>query len=127
MKVEIKQALLEGHSPEVIVEAVHTNHPLYRKYKNSQFNLQNRRELAKRIIDTRADSKLFKKLGDTPYSNYLDNKARAISQDPHNSSPVEQSKEMLNTMTSEEKKHSNYSTKTKPFEEKPRLISSAKQ
>lgn len=26
MKIEIKQALLEGYTPEVIVEAVHANH-----------------------------------------------------------------------------------------------------
>lgn len=26
MKIPIKKALLEGHSPEVIIEAVHANH-----------------------------------------------------------------------------------------------------
>ena len=31
MKIEIKQALLEGHNPEVIVEAVHANHPRLNK------------------------------------------------------------------------------------------------
>ena len=73
MKIEIKQALLEGHTPEVIVEAVHANHPELNK-KNSG-NIPARNEVAKLILANRS----FKK-EDPINANYYDNNARFISQ-----------------------------------------------
>ena len=52
MKIEIKKALLEGHTPEVIVEAIHVNHP--RLDKRNPENISNRGELARKIRSFRS-------------------------------------------------------------------------
>ena len=122
MIIPIKQALLEGYTLEAIVEAVHANHPDYSKKTGLS---SKRNELKDRILETRKDSKFMKKLGDSRHSNFLDNKARAISQDPYNAFPVEQSREAQNFNKHPESQ--NYSTNTEAFQNKPRVISSAKQ
>ena len=122
MKIEIKKALLEGYTLEAIVEAVHANHPDYSKKTGLS---SKRNELKDRILEARKDSKFMKKLGDSRHSNFLDNKARAISQDPHNAFPVEQSREAQKFNKHPESQ--NYSTNTEAFQNKPRVISSAKQ
>lgn len=74
MKVQIKQALLEGHTPEVIVEmAVHANHPELSKINSG--NTPARNEVAELIRANRS----FKN-EDPTYANYYDNNARFISQ-----------------------------------------------
>ena len=122
MIIPIKQALLEGYNLEAIVEAVHANHPDYSKKTGLP---SKRNELKDRILETRKDSKFMKKWGDSRNSNFLDNKARAISQDPHNAFPVEQSREAQKFNKHPESQ--NYSTNTEAFQNKPRVISSAKQ
>ena len=122
MKIEIKKALLEGYTLEAIVEAVHANHPDYSKKTGLS---SKRNELKDRILETRKDSKIMKKWGDSRNSNFLDNKARAISQDPYNAFPVEQSREMQKFNKHPESQ--NYATEYGPFKNKPRVISSAKQ
>ena len=122
MKIEIKKALLEGYTLEAIVEAVHANHPDYSKKTGLS---SKRNELKDRILETRKDSKFMKKFGENQASNLLDNKARAISQDPYNAFPVEQSREAQNFNKHPESQ--NYSTNTEAFQNKPRVISSAKQ
>ena len=122
MKIEIKKALLEGYTLEAIVEAVHANHPDYSKKTGLS---SKRNELKDRILETRKDSKFMKKFGENQASNLLDNKARAISQDPHNAFPVEQSREAQKFNKHPESQ--NYSTNTEAFQNKPRVISSAKQ
>ena len=127
MIIPIKQALLEGYTLEAIAEAVHVNHPDFNKKTTLRSDRirSNRNELKDRILEARKDSKFMKKLGDSRNSNFLDNKARAISQDPHNAFPVEQSREAQNFNKRPESQ--NYSTNTEAFQSKPRLISSAKQ
>ena len=127
MIIPIKQALLEGYSLEAIVEAVHVNHPDFNKKTalRSDRIRSNRNELKDRILEARKDSKFMKKLGDSRNSNFLDNKARAISQDPYNAFPVEQSREMQKFNKKPELQ--NYATEYGPFKNKPRVISSAKQ
>ena len=122
MKIEIKKALLEGYTLEAIVEAVHANHPDYSKKTGLS---SKRNELKDRILETRKDSKFMKKFGENQASNLLDNKARAISQNPYNAFPVEQSREAQNFNKHPESQ--NYSTNTEAFQNKPRAISSAKQ
>ena len=122
MKIEIKKALLEGYTLEAIVEAVHANHPDYSKKTGLS---SKRNELKDRILETRKDSKFMKKFGENQASNLLDNKARAISQNPYNAFPVEQSREAQNFNKHPESQ--NYSTNTEAFQNKPRVISSAKQ
>ena len=122
MKIEIKKALLEGYTLEAIVEAVHANHPDYSKKTGLS---SNRNKLKDRILETRKDSKFMKKFGENQASNLLDNKARAISQNPYNAFPVEQSREAQNFNKHPESQ--NYSTNTEAFQNKPRVISSAKQ
>lgn len=98
MKIEIKQALLEGYTPEVIVEAVHANHP--RLNKRNPDNISNRDEFARKIRSYRAardevrpdirypnGSRNFTAAVDPQgYENYqakankYDNQARVISQ-----------------------------------------------
>ena len=74
MKIEIKKALLEGHTPEVIVEmAVHANHPELSKMNSG--NIPARNEVAELIRANRS----FKK-EDPTNANYYDNNARFISQ-----------------------------------------------
>ena len=73
MKIQIKQALLEGHTPEVIVEAVHANHPELNKMNSG--NIPARNKVAELIRSTRS----FKK-EDPINANYYDNNARFISQ-----------------------------------------------
>lgn len=107
MKIEIKQALLEGHSPEVIVEAVHANHPHLDKSKLKDKNLsylagknieQNRKDLADKIRNDRMGRDIARRAeihSPENYSssqnsqmknsldkkaNYLDNRARKNSQ-----------------------------------------------
>ena len=127
MLIPIKQALLEGYTLEAIAEAVHANHPDFNKKTalRSDRIRGNRNELKDRILEARKDSKFMKKLGDSRNSNFLDNKARAISQDPHNAFPVEQSREAQKFNKHPESQ--NYSTNTEAFQNKPRVISSAKQ
>ena len=67
----------------------------------------------------------MKKFGENQASNLLDNKARAISQNPYNAFPVEQSREMQKFNKKPELQ--NYATEYGPFKNKPRVISSAKQ
>ena len=122
MIIPIKQALLEGYTLEAIVEAVHVNHPDYSKKTGLS---SKRNELKDRILETRKDSKFMKKFGENQASNLLDNKARAISQDPYNAFPVEQSREMQKFNKKPELQ--NYATEYGPFKNKPRVISSAKQ
>ena len=99
MKIEIKNLLLEGYSPEVIVEAVHANHPQLDK-RNPE-NAGRRSEFAKDIRGIRAarddlrvdkrypnGSKDFRANIDTTGSsdnrqaraNHYDNEARSYSQ-----------------------------------------------
>ena len=127
MQINIKQLILEGYSFDEITEAVHANHPDFNKKTalRSDRIRGNRNELKDRILEARKDSKFMKKLGDSRNSNFLDNKARAISQDPHNAFPVEQSREAQNFNKRPESQ--NYSTNTEAFQNKPRVISSAKQ
>ena len=122
MIIPIKQALLEGYTLEAIVEAVHVNHPDYSKKTGLS---SKRNELKDRILETRKDSKFMKKFGENQASNLLDNKARAISQNPYNAFPVEQSREMQKFNKKPELQ--NYATEYGPFKNKPRVISSAKQ
>ena len=122
MIINIKNAILEGYTLEAIVEAVHANHPDYSKKTGLS---SKRNELKDRILETRKDSKFMKKFGENQASNLLDNKARAISQNPYNAFPVEQSREAQNFNKHPESQ--NYSTNTEAFQNKPRVISSAKQ
>lgn len=85
MKLEIKQALLEGHAPEVIVEAVHAN-TVYEK--GTALGKMNRPELARSIKDSRTQRDIRsnwskKGIGDAKEvadGNYFDNEARIKSQ-----------------------------------------------
>lgn len=85
MKIEIKQALLEGHTPEVIVEAVHAN-TVYEK--GTAQGKMNRPGLAQSIKDSRTQRDIrsnWSKKGigdakDVVDGNYFDNEARIKSQ-----------------------------------------------
>ena len=89
MKVEIKQALLEGHTPEVIVEAVHAN-TVYEK--GTTLGKMNRPELARSIKSSRdlrdmangkgnrSIAEAFKIPVDKKFANIQDNSARLRSQ-----------------------------------------------
>ena len=122
MIIEIKKAILEGYTFDEITEAVHANHPDFNKKTALSID---RNKLKDRIIEARRDSRFMKNFGDIKHSNYLDNKARAISQDPYNAFPVAQSREAQKFNKRPESQ--NYSAYAEPFENKPRMISSAKQ
>lgn len=85
MKLEIKKALLEGHAPEVIVEAVHAN-TVYEK--GTTLGKMNRPGLAQSIKDSRTQRDIRsnwskKGIGDAKEvadGNYFDNEARIKSQ-----------------------------------------------
>lgn len=85
MKLEIKQALLEGHAPEVIVEAVHAG-TVYEK--GTALGKMNRPGLAQSIKDSRTQRDIRsnwskKGIGDAKEvadGNYFDNEARLKSQ-----------------------------------------------
>lgn len=85
MKLEIKQALLEGHAPEVIVEAIHAN-TVYEK--GTAQGKMNRPGLAQSIKDSRTQRDIRsnwskKGIGDAKEvadGNYFDNEARIKSQ-----------------------------------------------
>lgn len=122
MQINIKQMILEGYSYEEITEAVHANHPDFNKKTALSID---RNKLKDRIIEARRDSRFMKNFGDIKHSNYLDNKARAISQDPYNAFPVAQSREAQKF--NKRRESQDYSTYAEPFQNKPRIISSAKQ
>ena len=122
MQLNIKRLILEGYSYDEITEAVHANHPDFNKKTALSID---RNKLKDRIIEARRDSRFMKTLGDIKHSNYLDNKARAISQDPYNAFPVAQSREAQKFNKHPESQ--NYSAYAEPFENKPRVISSAKK
>ena len=85
MKLEIKQALLEGHAPEVIVEAVHAG-TVYEK--GTALGKMNRPGLAQSIKDSRTQRDIRsnwskKGIGDAKEvadGNYFDNEERLKSQ-----------------------------------------------
>jgi hypothetical protein len=113
MKIQIKQALLEGYSPEVIVEAVHANHPGLDK-RNPETKA-NRDSLAKDIKAVRGSGRSM--------HPQVDNYARSMSQVGRTSGyPVDHTKEFQAIKTK------NAQTMIdKAFKETPRIISSAKQ
>ena len=74
MKIEIKNLLLEGYSPEAIVEAVHANHPDLDK-RNPK-NLPKRTEIAHSINSNIKMRDTFRKLGKDDRANINDNLAR---------------------------------------------------
>ena len=74
MKIQIKKALLEGHTPDVIVEAVHANHPELSK-KNS-LNTRPRKRLANELGQLRRERDEYRKDGQAMYANNHDNYAR---------------------------------------------------
>ena len=86
MKIEIKKALLEGHTPEqIITEAKHAG-SVYEK--GTALGKMNRPELAQSIKDSRTQRDIrsnWTKKGigdhkDVADSNYFDNEARIKSQ-----------------------------------------------
>lgn len=77
MKIEIKQALLEGYNPEVIVEAVHANHPELNK-KNSG-NLNSRNQLANELKTYRKERSNFRNENRNDLANNRDNYSRVRS------------------------------------------------
>lgn len=99
MQIEIKKALLEGYAPEVIVEAVHANHPEISKSKTgtafgyTRPQIQaNRNDLAKSIKGSRRvrdeqrtsqnNSIAYKDEAEfhRKFANQMDNEARVKSQ-----------------------------------------------
>lgn len=126
MQIQIKQALLEGHTPEVIVEAVHANHPGLDK--RNPANDDSRRMLAHmNRSDLRFRNSLREKtLNPTHYknqeANLYDNSARNRSQtgDTYFSHPA-------NGKSKELKEIKNMNTLQQIVRSAPRIISSAKQ
>ena len=137
MKIEIKQALLEGYTLEAIVEAVHANHPQLDKsrfkdkklsYSDGKKIEQNRSALADNIKVYRgrrdearkmdADGKGTTGSGrtKTQEANLHDNNARARSQTGGDGSNK-----------AEELKPFNFPKASKIMQNVPRIISSAKK
>lgn len=79
--VLVKSMLLEGYQPEIIVEAVHANHPSLDK-RNPE-NISNRNSLGYRIKIARGgrdNSRSTTSLLQNNYANESDNRARTLSQ-----------------------------------------------
>ena len=153
MKIEIKQALLEGHTPEVIVEAVHANHPELSKSKSgvslgyTRKEIQgNRDNLAKEIKDLRSSRDHNRELqGRDPskpsftdqygnplerrWANEYDNRARQLSQTGSlNKEPREVPPSLMGRLFGKKLNNLlNLTDSTKLYQSKPRVISSAKQ
>lgn len=148
MKLEIKQALLEGHAPEVIVEAVHANHPELSKSKTgttlgyTRPQIQaNREALAKSIKGTRQirdthrnkqnNAKIKKDEAEfhRNYANDLDNTARSKSQSGGTLDAKERYTEpnILQKMMGKDKVYIGSKKDNELYENKPRSIASAKQ
>ena len=116
MKIGIKRALLEGHTPEVIVEAVHANHPtLNKNILNRPDFKENRNILADRIRSSRKVRDTAREKGDTHFANFNDNEGRRMSQNGDSySNPNEQGNKSDLRLAKDQAKN-------------PRIISSAKQ
>ena len=122
MKIEIKKALIEGHTPEVIVEAVHANHGMYydRKYSRGTNKSITRDQAAQRILDIRKNRDNARESGLHDKANFLDNEARATSHDPRKAAPI--------FRYFENEKPDIQKDKIKPLiSSRPRIITSAKQ
>ena len=78
MKIGIKQALLEGHTPEVIVEAVHANHKNLDK-RNPE-NKEARKLFANGLKTSKISRDSERKYGDDKEANFHDNRSRVNSQ-----------------------------------------------
>ena len=116
MKIEIKKALLEGHTPEVIVEAVHVNHPtLNKNIINRPDFKENRNLLADKIKSSRKVRDATRRDGDNHFANFYDNDGRKMSQvgDSY-SKPIEQGNKSDLRLAKDQAKN-------------PRIITSAKQ
>lgn len=116
MKIEIKKALLEGHLPEVIIEAVHANHPsLNKNIQNRPDFKENRDNLAGQLKSSRKVRDMARGEGDKYFANYYDNDARKISQkgDTHSNVMEQGNKSNLRL--------------AKDMAKTPRIISSAKE
>ena len=133
MKIEIKKALLEGHTPEVIVEAVHINHPPLNKnalkdpktsYVDGKNIESNRKALANDINSNRSLRDIFRKSKDNKNANYYDNGAREKSQ---RVIPYGANDKNFTTGIAKELSHFPDNEMKKVKEATPRLISSAKQ
>lgn len=151
MKLEIKQALLEGHTPEVIVEAVHANHPELSKSKTgttlgyTRPQIQaNRGDLAKSIKGSRRirddqrnnqnNTKIKKDEAEfhRKFANQMDNESRVKSQmgsENKNLFTKEQyeAPNILGKMFGKKRSFIGDKAKSELFENKPRSIASAKQ
>ena len=77
MKIQIKKALLEGYTPEVIVEAVHAG-TVYEK--GTALGKMNRPELAQSITSNRKTRDEFRAYNQEKFANTHDNLARIKSQ-----------------------------------------------
>ena len=127
MKIKIKQALLEGYTPEVIVEAVHTNHPRLDKrllkdpttsYADGKAIENNRNRLATEIKDIRGLRDYARKdYHSQNIANKEDNRSRGLSQ----------SGNLVTNHDINEIKNISKNKVGKVVEAVPRLISSAKK
>ena len=151
MKVQIKKALLEGHTPEVITEAVHANHPEISKSKTgtafgyTRPQIQaNRNDLAKSIKGSRRvrdeqrtsqnNSIAYKDEAEfhRKFANQMDNEARVKSQlgsDDKNLPTKEQyeAPSRLEKLLGRKQSFIGDHAKRELFDNKPRSIASAKE
>lgn len=85
LKIQIKKALLEGHAPEEIVEAVHANHPDLNK---ELFTSMARNDLAGSIKSARISRDTFRKKEKDNFANIEDNYARKLSREGGTKTPI---------------------------------------
>ena len=150
MQLNIKQLILEGYSYEEITEAVHANHPNLNKKgtERSLIGKLNRQELADDLRKTLRDRNQYRRLQNKETSpeererykkeaNYYDNLARARSQTGRVRGYLSFAEEAKQKQTLSQKRLKRKPTDTerqeehqaliKRVEERPRIISSAKQ
>ena len=141
MKIEIKQALLEGNLPEVIVEAVHANSYSFNK-NTAKYNpvIQNNRDILAHNIKLdrvqrdklRNNTNPLLKVVNNAGANTFDNGARLKSQDDRFGKELFKSNNPTGLIEkdlpySNEFRNQNTTIPVIKTMLKPRLISSAKQ
>lgn len=141
MQIKIKKALLEGHQPEIIIEAVHANHPNLNKstlknpntsYIDGKNIENNRKELSNRIKDLRSQRDIRRKEDTTKNKSVLFNAAEQKNRNNKIANEYDNSAREI----SQTGGFHNLSNELKPFNNLksirimrnvPRVISSAKQ
>ena len=140
MKIEIKQALLEGHTPEVIVEAVHANHPRLNKrllkdpttsYADGKAIENERKKLFNSIKGDRSYRDRKRKVDTTNVKSPLHNPTELKmlnDRDANNADNAARAKSQTGGSSSgKELDHFDYKKTFRIMSNVPRVISSAKQ